>query len=375
VKARFISFAVVLSGSFACGGPNAPAPPTSAAAPSAVEPSSASAPVPPATARSSTQEASPARSLFELQLRNLRDYVHAFNRHDAKAIAALYAEDASFVERGEFVSLGGGSIESNYQQYFDAFPDATTSITRSWHKGDSVVFEYVEGGTQTGAHRAHKPTGKKVGYVGASMVKFTPGGLVKADVTFSDELTKEVQADWAPAPLAKLKVRPIVPVPAPSDAWEIHTVPEAEGSPGKARAPGTSLYANFSLKSEKEFLAALTDDVVLMPFDDPEDVTGKAGASKLFKDWTRTFADSRVDASDVWTADGYVLVLGTFSGKHVGAWGPVKPTNKTFSSHFLDIAKVDKEDKVQRLWSYANNYELLAHLGFRKSEVTANAKK
>ena len=39
--------------------------------------------------------------MLELQLRSLRQYVQAFNRHDAKAIAALYAEEAAFVERGE----------------------------------------------------------------------------------------------------------------------------------------------------------------------------------------------------------------------------------------------------------------------------------
>ena len=60
-----------------------------------------------------------------------------------------------------------------------------------------------------------------------------------------------------------------------------------------------------------------------------------------------------------------VLALGTFSGKHIGPWGPLKPTNKTFESHFLDIARIGKDDKVERVWTYANNFELLKHLGYR----------
>ena len=59
----------------------------------------------------------------------------------------------------------------------------------------------------------------------------------------------------------------------------------------------------------------------------------------------------------------------TRNRNHVGAWGPVKPTKKTFESHFLDIVKVGKDDKVERVWSYANNYELLRHLGYWKTEV------
>lgn len=312
--------------------------------------------------------------MFDLQMRSLRSYVHAFNRHDAKAIAALYAEDAVFVERGEFVSAGGGSIDANYREHFEAFPDATTSITRSWHRGDAVVFEYVEGGTHTGRHRAHQPTGKKVGYVGASVLRFNPEGLVKSDTTYSDELTKEVQAGWAPGPLAKMKVRPVMPVPTAADAWEVHEVSERDAPP-KESAAQKSLYATFSSKSDRDFLAALADDVVLIPYDDPADARGKEQAGALFRDWTKAFADGSVEATEGWAADGYFVVLGTYTGRHAGVWGPVKPTNKTFASHFLDIAKVGRDGKIERLWSYANNYELLKHLGYRKTEVVAGAGK
>jgi ketosteroid isomerase-like protein len=307
-------------------------------------------------------------SLHELQLKSLRDYVKAFNRHDAKAISALYAEEAVFVERGEFVSAGSGSIESNYKSYFDAFPDASTAITRSFHWGDAVVFEFVEGGTHTGQHRAHKPTGKKTGYVGASFMKFKPDGLIKLDTTYSDELTKEVQAGWAEGPLAKMDVRPVVPVPAASDAWEVHR--EGDVGQPKLAAAKKSFYSSVAMRSEKDFLAALSDDVVLSAYDDPKDAKGKGEAALLFKDWMKTFADGAVETTEGWSVDGYVLLLGTYSGKHVGAWGPLKPTKKAFKSHFLDIAKLNKDDKIERVWTYANNYELLKHLGFEKKEVT-----
>lgn len=360
LKTNWIGLSVVLAVA-ACGGgtpAQSPAGSTEKAAVPAAQQTGAATP-PAAT-----------KPMFELQLKSLRDYVAAFNRHDAKAIAALYAEEAAFIERGEQVSSGSTSIEMSYKIYFRAFPDASTSITRSWHVGDTVLFEYVEGGTNTGKHRAHKPTGKKVGYIGASVLRFKPDGRVKTDTTYYDELTKEVQAGWAPGPLAKLDVRPVVTVPAPTDSWEVHKGAENDaGQAQKAAAARKSLYSSFAMKSEKDFLAALTDDVVLSPYDDPKDATGKKEAGNLFKDWMKTFADGVVNATEAWSVDGHVVLLGTFTGKHVGAWGSLKATNKTFKSNFLDIARVNKDDKIERVWTYANNYELLNHLGYHKDEV------
>lgn len=321
---------------------------------------------------------------------SLRGYVAAFNKHDAKAVAALYAPNATFIERAKPADSGREAIIANYQNYFDAYPDVTTSITRSWHWGDAALFEYVEGGTQTGKRivlppapqpfdpiadgkeekaapdrTSETPTGKKFGYVGASLLRFTPEGLVRLDTTFSDELTREVQSGWAPGALAKMPVRPVIAVPAPTDTWETHQVGTTDANQAKLLAAKTSLYNKFALRSEKEFVAALTDDVVLAAYDDPKDAKGKKEAAALFKDWTSTFADGVVDATESWTVDGYVVMIGVFTGKHVGAWGPIKPMKNTFKTHFLDIVKLGKEDKVERLWSYANNYEVLQYLDYK----------
>lgn len=325
--------------------------------------------------------------MYDLQLRSLRAYVKAFNRHDAKAVADLYGAGAVFIERGSPVSASADAIRSNYQNYFDTYPDVTTAITRSWHWGDAALFEYVEGGSQTGdrivlppppqrfdpisgliddkapSRKVLKPTGKKFGYVGASLLRFTPDGLIRLDTTFADELTREVQSGFAPGQLARLDVRTIVPVPPVTDAWETHKAAANDASQADVGAR-TSLYKKFSLRSEKDFLAALSDNVVLSSFDDPKDAKGKPAAAALLKEWRTMFADGVVDATEGWRVDGYVVLLGTFSGKHVGAWGPIKPTQKPFKTHFLDILKLDKDEKVEQLWSYANNYELLQYLGY-----------
>lgn len=355
MKIKWSALASVLTVIAACG----EAPPAQAP-PSHPEPTTAGA----ATAAPEVAPP-PAPTMFDLQLKSLRDYVSAFNKHDASAIAKLYAENAVFVERGELVSVGETSVESNYRRFFDAFPDSATSIKRSWHTGDTVIFEYVEGGTNTGPHGGQAATGKKVGYIGASVLQFDDKARVKKDTTYYDELTMEVQAGWAPGPLAKLEVRPVVPVPAATDTWEVHQLTGVDVGQPKLVAVRKSLYSSFSMGNEKAFLAALSDDVVLSPYDDPKDATGKREAAMLFNGWLKTFSAAVVNADQAWSVDGYVVLLGTFTGKHIGTWGPLKPTMKPFTSHFLDIARINKDDKVERVWTYANNFELLKHLGYR----------
>ena len=356
---KWLELAVAFALVAACGEPPSAKPPAGLAPPQALPSAQASlAPAPPTPP-------SIAPSMFDLQMRSLREYVTAFNKHDAGAITALYAEDAVFVERGELVSIGKSSIETNYRALFDAFPDGRTTITRSWHKGDTVIFEYVEGGTNTGPRGAKKGSGKKVGYFGASVLHFTVDGHVKRDTTYYDELTMEVQAGWLEGALAKLEVRPVVSVPATTSTWDVHRATGAEDEQQKLVAVRQKLYSSFSMRSQRDFLAVLTDDVVIVPYDDPKNATGKSEVASLFGEWLKTFSTAVINADEAWGVDGHVVLLGTFAGKHVGQWGPLKPTSKQITSHFLDIARVTDQGKVDRVWTYANNFELLKHLGYR----------
>jgi ketosteroid isomerase-like protein len=337
--------------------PNHPEPATQAGAPAtAISAADASAPPPAAAA---------PLSMFDMQLKALRDYVSAFNRHDAAAIGALYDQDAVFMERGEFTSIGE-SITANYQRYFDAFPDCSTAITRSWHKEDLAIFEYAEGGTNTGPYRSQKPTGKKVGYSGASVLRFSAKGLVKQDSTYYDQLTMDVQVGWARGPVAKLEVRPVTAVPPATGTWEAHPLTSADVGQAKVSAVRKSLHSSLQTRAEQDYLAALSDDVVLAPYDDPKDAAGKPEAARLFEGWLKVFSPGAVDDDDGWSVDGYVVILGTFGGTHVGSWGPLKATNKTFKSHFLDVVRMNQSDKIDRVWTYANNYEILRDLGYEQ---------
>jgi ketosteroid isomerase-like protein len=311
----------------------------------------------------------PSAALSEVQLRALREYVHAYNKHNAAAVAALYADDAVFLERGELLSGGVDTIEANYKSHFETFPDTTLAITRSWHKGNLVVFEYVETGTETGGV---KPARKKYGYAGASVLRFRADGLIEKDDTYADELTKAVQLGWATGAMT-MKMRPFIEAAPVTDAWEVHARGENQDV-SKLDAASKGLYSNFAIGSESSFTAGLADDIVLAAYDEPKDAKGKREVADLFKGWSKQFANGVVDGVEAWTVDGHVLMLGTFTGKHVGAWGTVKPTNKTFKTHFLDIVRVNSTRKVDRLWSYANNYELLRQLGYENKKPASRVR-
>lgn len=286
----------------------------------------------------------------------IRTYVEAFNRHDAAALSKLYATDATYVELssegGE--SRGTEAIEKDYATVFAGFVDVKLSVTRSWHVKDVVAVEFVEGGTGL----SNDDSEKRFGVTGAHLLWFDADGRVKRDQIYEDDLTVANQLGWEEPPVSKIPVRPVREVPAFDGTWERNV---ANGSPEEAK--GTAVREGLYTKlltpnAEKDFLATVTDDIVMAEYDDPADASGKKAVSEVFKNWHKTFSNMRVEATNAWPCGPYVIFEGVFAGKQSGAWGAMKPTNREFVSHFLDVTRV-KDGKVDRLWTYASSSEIL----------------
>jgi ketosteroid isomerase-like protein len=303
---------------------------------------------------------------LDLQTKTLVDYVTAFNAHDARAVAKTYTSDAVFAELGDQGgdSKGEAAILADYTEIFEGFPDAKIAITRSWHMGDTVLVEYVEGGTAKGGGEADEAEQRSYGYVGARLLWFDAAGLVKREQTYSDELTTEVRLGWAQQGLEKLEIRPLVQVPAFTGTWEQH---RANGSTEENQlvAIRQKLYTKLTTSAEQDYLDLLTEDVVLAAYDEPRDANGKQEISAVFRQWKTMFSEIKMDATHTWACDDFAIFEGVFSGTHSGPWGPLQATNKHFASHFLDVARITKDGKIDRIWTYANNGELLTHLGLR----------
>lgn len=351
-RARWFGVAAVGAILIACTKPEKAPPSTTTAASAAPVTSKAAAAV---------ADASVADARVEAQTKWLRAFAESFNKHDAAAIARLYTADAVFVELGTEggESKGTAAITDDYRTIFDGFSDVKLAVTRSWHMGDVVAIEFVEGASGTG----DDDTPKRFGYVGASLLWFDEAGHVKRDQTYYDDLTIDVQLGWVKPPLSKLEVRPVREVPPFTGTWEQH-VATGSADEGKIVAVRDKLYSKLlTPTAEKDFLDILSDDVVLAEYDDPKDATGKKGVSEVFKDWHKTFSNMKIESTHTWPCGEYVIFEGTFAGKHTGPWGPLKATNKDFNSHFLDVTRITKDGKVDRIWTYASSAEIL---GVRK---------
>lgn len=307
------------------------------AAPSASSTSAASS----VSSAGSATEA-PKGDAFAQQTTWIRTFAEAFNKHDADAIARGYAMENS-PKWGEYKSL------------FTEAPDAKISITRSWHMRDVVLVEFVQGGT-------HETAGKKpYGYVGASLLWFNPAGQVTQEATYSDELTMDIQIGRAKPPASKVDVRPLRAVPPYTSTWEQH---RSKGTPEEAKLLDVRerLYAKLTASAEKDFLGLMTDDVELYAYDEPQDAKGKKAIAEIFNGWKVMFSDIKVEAENSWACEDFAIFEGTFSGRHTGPWGPIKATKKEFSNHFVDVTRINKDGKVDRMWTFSNNAELMDQL-------------
>jgi len=291
------------------------------------------------------------------EARWLRSFQKAFNDHDVAALGRLYASDAVFMALGSDGSSEKtlAAVLDGYRAHFQAFPDARMAITRSFHMAGVVVVEFVQGGVMAATRRRY-------GYAGATLLWFDRHGKPARDQTYFDAMTADVQLEVAKPPYSLLPVRPVRDVPTPSDRWEQHVGDASASAADDAKMMGVrdTLYAHaLTPNSERGLFEMLSEDVVFSELDDPKDAFGRAGVAAAFKEWHGTFSNMRMDATHTWRCGEFVIFEGTFSGKHTGPWGPVKPTGREFTSHFLDVTRIDKDRKVDRMWTYASTSEIL----------------
>lgn len=77
--------------------------------------------------------------------------IEAFNRHDADAFAALYADNATAIDpQYERPLQGKEQIRKDIADFFVAFPDARATVEALVTQGDRAAFEVEVTGTHRG---------------------------------------------------------------------------------------------------------------------------------------------------------------------------------------------------------------------------------
>jgi predicted ester cyclase len=77
----------------------------------------------------------------------------AFNAHDRAATEALCAEDAVLTAPGDMTFNGRKDVCDFLQSWWDAFPDAHTTVRAVHYAGDTFIEEGTFHGTQDGVFR------------------------------------------------------------------------------------------------------------------------------------------------------------------------------------------------------------------------------
>lgn len=354
-RAARLSFTLLALLLPACGagpdlvpGPKPPPPsPTPITTATASAPASATTPLPPQRP-----------PLVELQRAALKSMVAAFGAHDAKKVAALYSPSVVSGSPGPLgweEETGNAAIEASHIGLFAAFPDMKWLSPRAFIQGDVVIQEWVSNATHTGDLGKMKATGKPTGIHGISVYWFDEDGLIRRDSTYYDAAAIARQTGAMPG-----KTRAVPALPAGDTAIVV-----AAGTPEESRRADAAraMYAAFSGKDEKAFLATLDADVAQKVYSQPEDRKGQKAAAEGWRAMQKAFPDLRVTPTNVWASGDHVVAEVTMTGTHQGALGPIQPTKKVVTLHSLDVLTFGKDGKISSIETYDGSMELLGQLG------------
>ncbi len=349
-----LAFSIAIATLGACAEDTpAPQPPPPASIASALP---TSAP-PPADTTPSPPEP-PRPSLAERELTAVKSLAAALNAHDPQAYMALFTLDA--VRRapdGRVVDRDG--ITKIVTNIFARMPDYKFALGRVLQRGDVVVLTGAFTATDSGTgSEGRKPSGRPVGLELAMVLLFTDDGRIKEQHNFMDPATLDAQLD------AKAKVgtfRPPPTLPASMD------VAQSTGSPDedKLSALGKAYYASLDAQKMDEIMAPVTDYSVAVDFTRPGEVKGRNAFQEMVGAYFKALPDFHQPLTNQWTIGDTVVTEGTTEGTLKGALGPIRPTGKPVSLHFLDLLKF-KDGQLVRAETYANGKELVGEAAAKK---------
>ena len=98
-----------------------------------------------------------------------------FNKRDSKVVDELFAED--FLVNGR--KIGREGLRQSMNRHLTAFPHLHVVIVEIVAEGDKVVIWYTVEGTQKGEFDGVPPTGKKVNWFGADLLRIAGGKIVE----------------------------------------------------------------------------------------------------------------------------------------------------------------------------------------------------
>jgi steroid delta-isomerase-like uncharacterized protein len=114
----------------------------------------------------------------------------AYNRHDAKALFALYAEGATYHSPRFDHPLKGQALADFFKSLFTAYPDMRLEVISSGNAGGGLIArQFMLHATHTGPFIDGTPaTGRKVAYPVASFTQ-VEGDKIRSEHVYLDRQT------------------------------------------------------------------------------------------------------------------------------------------------------------------------------------------
>jgi steroid delta-isomerase-like uncharacterized protein len=291
----------------------------------------------------------------------------AFATHDAKKVAALYAENAVVKSRGMPELSGRAAIEKDIDHMFTIFKDAKLMTGRIWAKDKhTAVIETAFAGTNTGEAPEMglpKATNKSVGVSGATWLDVGDDGLIREERRYHDGPTALGQLNPDP----KMPVRPVVNEPPAGS-----TVFEAKGTADEAK----------NIDLENQWVAAInagkiddamkltTAETSIEDYTQPSIVKGQ----KAFKDYLgmylKAFPDLKASIVNAFPVGDYAVVEFRYTGTNKGPLGKTKPTNKSVDMQQVEVDEI-KDGHFAHEWAWGNSAEMLGELGLMPAPAAA----
>jgi len=124
-------------------------------------------------------------------------------RHDAKAVAQIFSEDALLQDPSLPEPVRGRkAIEEWFGAMLRAFPDITGETTSVFGTGDSFAWEWVMRGTHTGPLAGPQgeipPTGRRAEVRGCDVCRLDARGLIVEDRSYWDSASMMQQLGLMP---------------------------------------------------------------------------------------------------------------------------------------------------------------------------------
>jgi predicted ester cyclase len=315
------------------------------------------------TATTPVEPPKPLVSMVDLQKKYFADDAAAWLARDAKRAVELLSAEGSMAMTGPGgweEEKGREAMEKRMAGYFAAFPDIAIKYTRVILKGDDAVAEFVVTGTNSGEMMGEKPTGKKMGHRGAGWFTFDKDGKAKSVRLYMDMPTMLGHLGKHPDKTAK--VRPVEALPTGETEFVI--AKDGEDS-SKNEASYKAYLEAMQKKDEKAMMALLTDDAVFADWSQPADLKTAKAIAKMGAGLGAAFPDMKGTTKACIGAGEWLACEGEWSGTFKGAMGPIKPTNKSGTVHYLWVMKF-KDGKVAWTNAYSNGLEFAGQFGLLK---------